>query len=129
MQPTMRVDRTVLKVNQAFIVTLLFIAFLLGMSLGGQWLTGAVAAAMTLGTAKPAYGPFRLAYWYVFRPVGLLKPRVEIEDPRPHRFALGLGAVFAWLGFAALLVGILIVGWVLVWIVLVLALINLTVNF
>lgn len=129
MESAPRVDKTVLQVNQAFIVSLLFISFLLSVDLGGQWLVGVTAIAMAIGTIAPPYGPFRLAYWYIFRPVGLLKPKIQVEDPRPHRFALGLGTVFSGLAFLSLLVNLIMVGWALSWIVLVLALINLTVNF
>jgi hypothetical protein len=128
-QQPMRVDKSALKTNQICIVALLFIAFLIGNNLGGQALAAATALAMTIGVLVPEQGPFRLLYRRVLKPAGLLKPRVEPDDPRPHRFALALGAAFAWASFLALISGLTVVGWALAWTVIILAFINLTVNF
>ena len=88
--------------------------------------TGAI---MAVGTVVPPWNLFRLSYLHIFRPLGLLRPNVAEEDPAQHRFALGLGAVVTLAGLAALVLGVPVVGWVLSWAVLILAFINLSVNF
>jgi hypothetical protein len=125
----MRVDRSALRTNQACIIALSVIAFLLGTDRGGQWLILFVAASMALDTAFPGTGPFKQLYARVVKPSGLLKPDVRAEDPAPHRFAQGLGAGFLFASFAFLVGGVEVVGWALAWIVIALALINLTVDF
>jgi hypothetical protein len=56
-------------------------------------------------------------------------PRVIVDNPEPHRFAQGLGGVFVALAVAALLLGQPLAGWILVWLVIVLAALNLFLNF
>jgi len=84
---------------------------------------------MTIGVLAPEQGPFRLLYKRVLKPSGLLRPKVEPDDPRPHRFSLAIGSAFAWAGFLGFVAGLTVVGWALVWTVVILAFINLTVNF
>lgn len=125
------VDRAALKVNQAFIVGLLLVAFALGETLGGVWLALAVASVMAVGAPlAPGAGLFRGFYRRVLVPLRVLRPRPEPENPMPHRFAEGLGALV--LGLALLShwgLELAALGWSLVWVVIVLAALNLALSF
>lgn len=120
-----RVDHAALKVNQAFIVGLLLLAFVLD-----NWQVAAfVGVVMLLGTMAPAMSLFKLAYKYLLRPTGAVKPQIIEDNPEPHRFAQGLGGTFVALAVAALLLGQPLVGWALVWLVIILAALNLFLGF
>jgi hypothetical protein len=58
-----------------------------------------------------------------------MKPYILVDNPEPHRFAQGFGAVVLTIGAIALFVGANIVGWSLVWLVILLAALNLFVGF
>ncbi len=120
-----RVDHSALRTNQAFIITLLLVAFLVNT----WWLVAFVSGVMLVGTVWPEAGLFKRIYQHVLRPVRLVKPDVIIDNPEPHRFAQGLGGVFTLGATAALLLGAPVVGWTLTWIVIVLAALNLFVGF
>ena len=117
----MKVDLTALKFNQASIITLLVLAFLLD----APWLVALVAAVMGIGTLWPEAGLFKQLYARGLKPAGLLKAHVIDDDPRPHLFAQGLGGVFLVLSAAALWLGLPVFGWMLAGIVVVLATVNL----
>lgn len=120
-----RVDHAALKVNQAFIIGLLLLAFVLDM-----WQVAAfVGIVMLLGTVVPALSLFKLVYRVVLRPTGAIKPQIVQDNPEPHRFAQGLGGVFVALAVAALVLGQSVLGWALVWLVIVLAALNLFLGF
>lgn len=114
------VDHSALRTNQAFIITLLIIAFIINM----PWLVTAVALVMLLGTAfgRPGFG---LLYTRVLRPLGWVKPDVVPDNPEPHRFAQGFGGAVLVAAFAALLAGAPALGWALSWLVVALAALNL----
>lgn len=118
-------DRTALKVNQAFIVGLLALAFVLN----APWLAAFVAAVMALGTALPQAALFQRLYRDVLRPAGLLKPDLHAESAAPHRFAQGMGAGVLAAGVLALFAGLPALGWGLAIVVIVLASINLFFGF
>lgn len=125
-----RVDQSAQQVNQASIIALLVVAFVLGEERGGPWLVLAVGAAMTVGTLFPRWHPFRLLYWYALRPLGLLKPRPVPEDPNAPRFALGLGAATLWVSSLVYwVVGAPLAAWALAWVVVALAGVNLLLHF
>ncbi len=124
-----RVDITALKVNQAFIVGLTVIAFVLNTGYGGQWLVLALALVLGAGTLVPDAALFKQLYLRVLRPTGLLQPRVVPEDPMPHLFAQGVGSAFLFLSFAFLIAGQPWAGWALSWLVTVLAFVNLAFSF
>jgi hypothetical protein len=119
------VDHSALKTNQASIILLLAAGFVLESAL----LVALVAAVMIVGTALPRAGLFKLLYEKVLKPVGLMKPDVREESPRPHIFAQGLGGTVLVLALVALFLGAPLVGWVLVWLVVALAALNLFVGF
>jgi hypothetical protein len=66
--------------------------------------------------------PYAAVFRDVVRP--RLRPPAELEDPRPPRFAQGLGLVFVAVGFVALLAGSTVVGLVATGLALVAALLN-----
>ncbi|MDA0815624.1 MAG: DUF4395 domain-containing protein [Chloroflexi bacterium] len=123
-----RVDRNTLRTNQAFIVGLTVLAFVLGVEVG-QWLVLLVALVMGLGTIHEGFALFKQVHRRILRPAGILGSDIKVEDPMPHQFAQGMGAVFLFAAFGALLAGATTLGWVLTWIVAFLAFINLTVQF
>lgn len=118
-------DRTALRVNQAVIITLLLVAFIIDL----PWLVAAVAIVMALGTASPALALFQRLYRDVLRPAGVLRPDIHHEDAAPHRFAQGMGAAVLILASIALFLGAPAVGWALALLVVVLAAINLLFGF
>ncbi len=122
----LRVDTHLGKFSQGSTVLLTALAFIFN-----QPVIVLIAAIIMVWSAlAPASSPYRLLYKGFVTPLGLLKPRVVEDDPAPHRFAQGVGAVFL---VAATLVLFLthaqVVGWTLDLIVFVLAAINLTVGF
>lgn len=122
----MRVDQTALKFNQASIIVLTLIAFVLDV----PWLVAFVAAVMTVGTLWPPASLFKRVYTGVIRPRGWLRSRVEQDNPEAHLFAQGIGALFMIASSLALLaLNLPTVGWILAWIVVVLAAVNLFLGF
>ncbi len=128
-----RVDHSALRTNQAFIIGLLVVAFIANL-----WpLVAAVALVMLVGTIIPEAGLFKLFYTKVLKPLKVVRPDVIEDNPEPHLFAQGLGGAFLvagtislWLGSAWLsLTGLTSLGWVLVWIVIALAGLNLFLGF
>jgi len=122
-----RVDTHLAKFSQASTVALSALAFAFQQPV----IVLILAIIMTLAALFPTtVSPYRLLYRGIVLPLGLWKPRVVEDDPAPHRFAQGVGAVFL---IAATLVLYLTkayaVGWTLDIIVFVLAGINLTVGF
>lgn len=122
------VDRNTLRTNQAVIITLTVIAFILGVE-AGRWLVLFTALVLALGTAHPAFALFKQLHRRVLKPAGILGPAVRPEDPMPHEFAQAIGAAFLFAASASLFAGADVLGWVLNWIVTALAFINLTVEF
>ncbi|MBK6328354.1 MAG: DUF4395 domain-containing protein [Chloroflexi bacterium] len=120
-----KVDESALKVNQAFIIGLLLLAFVLD----SVWLAAFVGGVMLLGTAVPGLSLFKRAYQHLLKPAGLVKPHVITDNPEPHRFAQGFGGVVVALAVIALLAGQPIIGWALVGLVIVLAALNLFLGF
>ncbi len=118
------VDHGALKANQSIIIVLNIAAFVLQ-----SWPLAALAAiAMSVGTVlgKPGFLPL---YKGVFKPLGLIKADPIEDDPRPHRFAQGFGSLVMILGVVLLLFGASGAGWTAVWIVAILAGVNLSVGF
>ncbi|MCG3207105.1 MAG: hypothetical protein FOGNACKC_00705 [Anaerolineae bacterium] len=121
-----KVDTTALKFNQASIVTLT----LLGFVLNQPWLVLLVGLVLAVGTIWPGVALFKLVYSRLLKPAGLLKANVITDDPAPHQFAQGVGALFL-LAASAFLFALpgAVIGWVLAWIVIVLAAVNLIFDF
>ncbi|MEX2373381.1 MAG: DUF4395 domain-containing protein [Dehalococcoidia bacterium] len=123
-----RVDRNTLRTNQAFIVGLTVLAFVLGAEVG-RWILLGTGLVMALGTVHEGFALFKQVHRRVLKPLGLLGANVHVEDPMPHQFAQGMGAVVLLVAVAALASGATTAGWTLSWIVTALAFVNLTVQF
>ena len=121
-----KVDTTAIKFNQAGII----IFTLLGFVLDQPYLVLFVGLVLAVGTILPNAGLFKQIYLKLLKPNGVLKANVIDDDPAPHQFAQGVGALFLLASSAALLAfnnpGL---GWTLAWIVIILAGINLFFNF
>lgn len=121
-----RVDVHLGKFSQACTVLLTALAFVFNQPV----IVLITAIIMVLSALVPAISPYRLLYKWVVVPPGLLRPRIVEDDPAPHRFAQGVGAVFLIASCLLLfLTKATAVGWALDLIVFVLAGINLTVGF
>ena len=118
------VDHSAIRANQALIILLSVIAFILNL----PWLVVLVAFVMAVGTALKFPG-FGFVYRWLLKPLNLMKPDLLEDNPEPHRFAQGFGAVVLAIGAIALLAGASILGWGLVWLVILLAGLNLFVGF
>ena len=122
----LRVDTYLAKFSQACTVLLTAIAFLLNQPV----IVIITAVILALAALVPPVSPFRLLYRYIVLPLRLLRPRIVEDDPRPHRFAQGVGAVFLIASSLVLfLTHAAVVGWALDLIVFVLSGINLTIGF
>ena len=119
-----QVDHSAIRTNQALIIGLSVIAFILDL----PWLVALVALVMALGTALKVPG-FGFLYQLVLKPLSLVKPDVLADNPEPHRFAQGFGAVVLSIGVIALVFEASIMGWGLVWLVIALAALNLFIGF
>lgn len=122
---TRPIDRTALRVNQAAIVILLLVAFVVNLPL----LVALIAMVMALGTVSPALALFQRIYHDILRPAGLLRPDLHEEDAQPHRFAQGMGAAVLVLASIAFLVNAPVPGWALALVVAALATVNLVFGF
>ena len=122
--PLQKVDHSALRVNQAMIIGLSLIAFVLNF----PWLAAVVLLFMAYGTVRRQPG-FRFVYTGLLKPRGWVKPDVINDNPEPHVFAQGFGAVVLGIGVVALFAGAPILGWALVWLVIALAALNLFVGF
>lgn len=121
-----RVDTHLGKFSQGSVVVLTALAFLLNQPI----IVLVTAILMAWAAMAPAVSPFRLVYRGIVLPLHLWKPRIVEDDPAPHRFAQGVGAVFLIASaIVLLLLKAPVAGWTLDLIVFVLAGINLTVGF
>lgn len=119
------VDYSALRVNQASIIALLALAFVLNQ----PWLVGFVAAMMWIGVFAPQAGLFKLIYQHLLKPLRVVRPAPRGDDPRPHLFAQGVGALVLTFASIALFAGLPLVGWALAGVVVALAAVNLFLGF
>src|SRR5574341_491241 len=120
-----KVDHAALRTNQAFIIGLLLAAFV-----SESWtVVAVVSAVMLIGTIWPEAGLFKRIYQHILKPSHLVKPDVILDNPEPHLFAQGLGGLFTLAGAISLILGTDSLGWVLTWVVIVLAALNLFLGF
>lgn len=123
---SLRVDTHLAKFSQACTVVLTALAFLLNQPI----IVVITAVIMAIAALAPNVSPYRLLYRYIVVPLHLLRPRIVEDDPAPHLFAQGVGAVFLIAASILLfLTKTTVIGWILDLIVFVLAGINLTVGF
>jgi hypothetical protein len=119
-----KVDHGALRTNQTFIISLNILAFVLDQ----PWLAILVGLMMALGTLFGVPG-FGFLYRRLLRPLNLVQADIFEDNPEPHRFAQGFGAVVTLGGGLALLAGAAGLGWSLVWLVVALAALNLFAGF
>lgn len=120
-----QVDQTALKTGQALTIILLLVAFILNL-----WVIVAfVAIAQLLAAFASPYAPYQLFYQHVVKPTNRVKSNVIADNPEPHRFALLIGGIVNAIAVLALLAGASVIGWGLVWLVIVLANLNFWLNF
>ena len=118
-------DRSVLKVNQSILITTIVVAYFVGLfHSGAAYVLPALAVMMLAAVASPQTNLPRQLYLHFLKPSGLVKPRVHVEDPAPHRFAQLVGGVFLAAASIFVFVGVLGVAWILAWIVAALAFLN-----
>lgn len=115
-----QVDHTAIRTNQAVIIGLNLLAFILDLPV----LVGVTGLVMLLGTLfkRPGFG---FIYRKILGPAGFLRPNLVEDNPEPHRFAQGFGSVFLLAGTLFLTLGSNLLGWTLVWVVIALAALNL----
>ena len=117
--PEHQVDHNALRTNQAFIIGLLLIGFIL------DWtpLVVFVGAVMLLGSLlkRPGFLP---AY-RTLRRLDVVETDILRDHPQPHRFAQTVGGLALAGASAALLSGAASLGWILAWLVIGLAALNL----
>ena len=115
-----QVDHTAIRTNQAVIIGLNLLAFIVNLPL----LAGVTGLVMLLGTLfkRPGFG---FIYRRILGPAGFLRPNLVQDNPEPHLFAQGFGAVFLLAGGMALTFSLSFLGWSLVWVVIALAALNL----
>ena len=118
-QTLQKVDHSILKTNQLFIIALSVLAFILNLPI----LAAFVALVMGIGSALKTPG-FGIIYKSILKPRGWMKPDVLDDNPEPHRFSQIVGFVFLTAGSTALFLGSAVLGWTLVWIVIALASLN-----
>ncbi len=116
-----KVDHSALRTNQAFIIALLIAAFVFD----AKWLVTFVAAVMLIGTIFPGGALFKAVYVYILKPARIARPDVRVDNPEPHLFAQGVGGAVLSLATLAFVAGAAVIGWILAWVVVALAALNL----
>lgn len=118
-------DRSALKVGQVILIAGLVTAWVIALSVPLAAIALPLLAAMLLGSAlSPATSLPRALYVGALKPRRLVRPRVRMEDPAPHRFAQLVGGIFLVAASAAAVLGHITVAWSLGWIVIGLAFLN-----
>jgi molybdopterin converting factor small subunit len=117
--PTRPVDHQALRMNQAMIIALLGGAYVAN----GPWLAAVVGLVMLLGSllGRPGFLPV----YQLLRAVRLARPDVYQDHPEPHRFAQLLGGLVLAGATSAFVTAHFSLGWVLTWVVIALAGVNL----
>ena len=122
-------DRSVLKVNQAVLMSVIVVGYVVALVYQPiAWVLPVLALMMLAAVASPSFNVPRLLYLGWLKPAGIVKPRVVQEDPAPHRFAQLLGGVFLVAASIFVATNILLVAWALAWIVAALAFLNFAFN-
>ncbi len=124
MKQVILLDHSALRTNQAAIIALLVTAFIIE----ALWLVALVAIVMLAATAagRPAFG---WLYTALLRPARIMRPDVLMDKREPHLFAQGFGGLVLAGSLLAHLSGAVFLGWVLIWLVVALAGLNLLAGF
>lgn len=119
------VDHSALRTNQATIIVLLVTAFIFNL----PWLAAVVSFFMLFGSLILRKAGFFWLYTRLLKPLGWLRPDVIQDNPEPHLFAQGFGGVVVAAAAVALFSGASFTGWLLAWLVIGLAALNLFAGF
>jgi hypothetical protein len=124
MESLTMIDHSTIKSNQAVIIILSLLAFIIN----APWLVILVSVIMALGTLlrRPGFG---FIYHYMLKPMGWVKTDLRLDHHEPHNFSQGLGSLFLGAGSIAYFLGAPTLGWMLVWMVIALAGLNLFAGF
>ena len=118
-------DRSVLKVNQAILMTGIVAGYFVGLAAHPvAYVLPALAVMMLAAVASPSLNLPRQLYLRVLKPRGLVRPRVHTEDPAPHRFAQLVGGIFLVAASVFVFINVLGIAWILGWVVAALAFLN-----
>jgi hypothetical protein len=120
MKPLEPIDHSALKVNQLLIIILLLIAFIFNVPVLVALVSGLMLGGSLLWK-RPAFG---WVYHRVLKPLGWVKPDAIPDHREPHLFAQGVGGTFLAASALTLFSGFSGVGWILSWIVIALAALN-----
>ncbi len=118
-------DHSSLKLNQIAIITFALFGFILNQPV----LPSFVAAVLIAGSLNPNVALFKLTYRQVIKPLKIMKPNLVEDIPAPHEFAQLLGGIMLGIGSLFLYTGSPLLGWIFVWIVIMLAAANLFFGF
>lgn len=114
------VDHAAIKTGQLLSILVLLASFLMQ-----RWEGVAALAAIFLVTAAVhPLGPFVLVYRLLLKPLGVVKPDVRVDNLQPHLFGQAIGAASAAIAAALLHAGLGVVGWSLVWMLIVLTFVS-----
>lgn len=120
-----RVDQSQTRVNQASMILVLLIGFVLDL-----WVfVAAVAVINIVGVLAPQLLVWRWLYRGLLKPLGVVRPDVIVDHPEPHRFAMAVGGGLATLSTLLFLLRLSTAGWVAAWVLIVLAGLNLFLGF
>lgn len=119
------VDTSALRFNQISIVVLVLMGYIFDVRI----LPALVAVILLAGVIDQRMSLFRWLYKTVILPAGLLAPRIVEDDGAAHRFAQLLGGLTLTAASIALFTGSASAGWILAWIVIVLAGVDLAFGF
>ena len=120
-----KVDQNALRTHQAILIVVLLAAFILDL----LPLVVFAAVVMVVGALYPPGRLFVRIYQHILKPAGIIKPQVIEDNPEPHRFSMALGGIFLTISTLALLADVTTLGWAFLFIVVVLAAINLFLGF
>lgn len=118
-------DNSALRFNQMSIVILVVTGFILDLRV----LPLIVGAILFVGSIAPRLSVFRWVYRSVIVPLKILTPQIVDDDGAAHRFAQLLGGLTLLAASVALFTGAAVTGWVLAWVVIALAGVNLLFGF
>jgi hypothetical protein len=118
-------DHSAMRFNQIGIISLVIIGYIFAIPL----LVAFVGAVLLLGTLNPKLALFKQIYKQLIKPSGLMEAHVVEDDAAPHQFAQFIGALFLGMSAFFLFFGNKATGWVLSWLVVALAGLNLQLGF
>jgi hypothetical protein len=124
-QHRQHIDVSALRFNQFSIAAFVMAGFILHEPI----LPALVAVVLMLGSFAPAFAVFKLVYAHVVRPLGLMAPKPVEGNPAPHLFAQFLGGSVLAVGTILMSAGFPLLGWILAWCVVGLAVLNLLTGF